>query len=1029
MKWIRTQTTLFKIVIIILFALSLTSFRILWINHFQHEKDQPLANEGEIDLREWDFSSSGIVTLSGQWSFYPNQLIDDVSTVREKDKQTFIQVPGDWSYKLNDDQNNPYGYGTYHLRIKVNPEIEQTYKMQVSSARSSSALFINGEKYGGSGEVGPTEVGSKAWNVPFISSTIKPDEKGEIDILLQVTNFVDPRSSGLIRSIKFGFGKQITKEINISAMLQIVASVILFVHALFAFIVYFIGVRDKRLLYFSGVIICVSLINLSFSDEKILYQYISIDYRYTLKISTLLVILFFLMLVHAIYKQIENVSVHILPIVRGAYFLFIGVLLFLPIKYIDTFNNIMSIIILLTITVTAIALIRSSKEFTDSLWIFLSIIAIVSHLVWFFYLMSVGIKVVYYPFDLIISIICIAVVWFKHYYDLHEELLSLTEKLTVMDQVKDEFLANTSHELRNPLHSILNISEAVLQREKHSLQAESIADLDTVLTVSRRMSFMVNELLDIASIESGAPKLQLHPVSMKAVATGVIDMVAYSVEGKPIRLINKISNRITKVQGDENRLIQIMFNLVHNAIKFTPEGVVEIDGSEREGFVYISVKDTGIGMDEKTVQEIFDRYVQGSNANVVAEGGFGIGLYVSKQLIELHGGSLNVQSTLGKGTTFTFSIPVAKTKQVIIPKEDQEIKAFESKSYAQTTISDKPITEASLGQFERDFPRIIVVDDDKVNLRVIETVLSTETYEITSVLSGEEVLQLLDEREWDLVIADVMMPKMSGYELTRIIRSRFTMSELPVLLVTARSSQEDVEIGFLSGANDYIIKPVDAVELRSRVNALTSARQSMRERLQLESAWLQAQIKPHFLFNTLNSIIALSQFDTERMVEVLNSFSDVLRAKFNFENLDTLVPLDKELNLIESYMYIEQVRFGERLQIQFDIDEDVNTMIPTLSIQPLIENAINHGVMQRDVGGEIVLRVKETDQHVHITVADNGVGMDEGTLRKILAGTFTKKSGVGLININLRLKRLFGEGLVIESAIDEGTIISFKVPK
>src|SRR5690625_4138570 len=107
-------------------------------------------------------------------------------------------------------------------------------------------------------------------------------------------------------------------------------------------------------------------------------------------------------------------------------------------------------------------------------------------------------------------------------------------------------------------------------------------------------------------------------------------------------------------------------------------------------------------------------------------------------------------------------------------------------------------------------------------------------------------------QEWDLVISDVMMPRMSGYELTRIIRKRFTISELPILLLTARNRPEDIENGFLAGANDYVTKPVDAVELKSRVNALTEVRKSSRERLRMESAWLQAQIQPHFLFNTLN---------------------------------------------------------------------------------------------------------------------------------------------------------------------------------
>src|SRR5690625_1191318 len=146
MKWFDRKSLLFKVTIIILFVLSLTSFRLLWINHFQHEKDQPLAIAGEIDLQQWDFSNSGITTISGEWAFYPYLLIDDMAMADHSDERKLIQVPGDWSYELNGDENNPYGYGTYHLRIKVNPETEEVFKIQVPSARSSSTLFIKDRK-------------------------------------------------------------------------------------------------------------------------------------------------------------------------------------------------------------------------------------------------------------------------------------------------------------------------------------------------------------------------------------------------------------------------------------------------------------------------------------------------------------------------------------------------------------------------------------------------------------------------------------------------------------------------------------------------------------------------------------------------------------------------------------------------------------------------------------------------------------------------------------------------------------------
>src|SRR5699024_641867 len=145
---------------------------------------------------------------------------------------------------------------------------------------------------------------------------------------------------------------------------------------------------------------------------------------------------------------------------------------------------------------------------------------------------------------------------------------------------------------------------------------------------------------------------------------------------------------------------------------------------------------------------------------------------------------------------------------------------------------------------------------------------------------GAKALQLLEIGEWDLVIADVMMPRMSGYELTEEIRKKFTVAEIPILLLTARSQEVDIYTGFHSGANDYVTKPANALELKARVKALSGLRQAVKEQLKMEAAWLQAQIQPHFLFNTLNTIASLGVKDTKRMFKLLEEFGNYLYKSF-----------------------------------------------------------------------------------------------------------------------------------------------------
>src|SRR5699024_1573742 len=236
------------------------------------------------------------------------------------------------------------------------------------------------------------------------------------------------------------------------------------------------------------------------------------------------------------------------------------------------------------------------------------------------------------------------------------------------------------------------------------------------------------------------------------ITEGVIDMLYFLVEGKPVRIVNQVPENFPSIIADENRVIQIMFNLLHNAVKYTSDGKITVNATIRDDIAYISIEDTGIGMDQKTIRTIFDPYTQGSHGVSISEGGFGLGLNISKKLVELHGGTLDVQSTLGEGSTFTFSLPLADEQAVAKERQKQR---FEQQTTSTPDNRLQPMNREPR-ELSEDIPRIIVVDDDPVNLQVIETVLSMEAYHMTSVLTGEEVLSLLDEQEWDLVITDVM---------------------------------------------------------------------------------------------------------------------------------------------------------------------------------------------------------------------------------------------------------------------------------
>ncbi|MHA6258507.1 hybrid sensor histidine kinase/response regulator [Sporosarcina sp. CAU 1771] len=1020
MSIFKSKKHLWKsILIVVIFAIILTSCRLLWIKTFSRAEQPPILN-GQLDLRGWDNSEKHSITLDGEWEFLPYVSLAD----EMKNDGKYIEVPGDWSSSLNPETNLPYGFGSYRLRILVDPKVETTYGIRISSIRSASELYVNGLLMGKSGEVGESIESSKTINVPYSSKSIRADENGVIEVVLRVSNYIEPRSSGFVRSAKFGHEEVLASETGFSTLLQITAAVIFFVHALFATLLYVIGIRDKRLLYFALLLITVALTNLMGGDEKVLFEYMPMGYTTSFKLAMVLFILTSWALVQCASPQIQNVSRKFIPIYTLISWGIIALIPFLPMKYLSGASDFVFYYLIVAAIITIAALLRHQKEFRGGIWLALSIIALGSHYLWWAYGLASGVKVIYYPFDLIIAVVCFAGVWFKQYNQMYIDTQNLAAKLQETNKAKDQFLANTSHELRNPLHSILNMSQAVLDREYSSLQERSVRDLETVLTVSRRMSAMVKELLDMTHLKDGNPHLQIQTTSMQAMTTGVISLLDFAMVGRPIRIVNEIPSDFPSVLADENRITQVLFNLLHNAVKFTEQGTIRIQAYIEGDKARIVITDTGIGMDEETLRTIFEPYVQGRNGETMSEGGLGLGLNISGKLVELHGGTLEVESTLGKGTSFSFSLPLGDSAGSGT-REELDVRSMSIEN--QPMISDLPAPEI-IRSLSENPPKILVVDDDYINLQVIETILSTEDYSVTTVLSGEEALVLLEHSDWDLVISDVMMPQMSGYELTEKIRERFSLTELPILLLTARSTQKDIEKGFLAGANDYLIKPVDSMELRARVRTLTDVKRVMSEKLRVEAAWLQAQIQPHFLFNALNTVMALSEIDLDRMRDVLGAFSLILRKKFQFSSINELTPIKSEIELVQAYLLIEKERFADRLKVVWKVEDCVDVLIPSLTIQPLVENAIRHGLMKQGSGGQLTIQISKRNEYVEIAVEDNGVGMEKAFVDELFKQTTDFDSGIGLINTNLRLIQRYGKGLEINSTPNVGTIVSFRVP-
>lgn len=448
------------------------------------------------------------------------------------------------------------------------------------------------------------------------------------------------------------------------------------------------------------------------------------------------------------------------------------------------------------------------------------------------------------------------------------ELDGKNAALSRLDQMKDEFLANTSHELRTPLSGILGLAEALLGSER--LTRRSREHLRLIVASGRRLASLVNDILDFAKLRYDHLTLQKRRVDPWVVVDLVLALSRPLTSGKALALKNELGDDTAAVLADENRLQQILTNLIGNAIKFTSEGTVTVAAKEDNGFLEISITDTGLGIAEEDQARMFDAFIQGDGSAVREAGGTGLGLTITRKLVELHGGRIWVRSAKGKGSTFTFSLPLAETSSPslvpVLPKSAQS-QAADSVSVDGSELlpeeSDGEVATHSSparAQPGRERFRVLIVDDDPVNRTVLGSQLTGAGYEVGEEGNGPAALARLKQERFDAVVLDVMMPKMSGYEVLVTLRKTYPANKLPVLLLSAKNQEQDVVEGFRVGTNDYLTKPFSRTEFLSRIEThITLAKTSIAYDRFVPHQFMQLLGKEHVVFVDIGDHVHLPQ--------------------------------------------------------------------------------------------------------------------------------------------------------------------------
>ena len=389
------------------------------------------------------------------------------------------------------------------------------------------------------------------------------------------------------------------------------------------------------------------------------------------------------------------------------------------------------------------------------------------------------------------------------------ELEQTRDSLIETQKFRQQFLANMSHEIRTPMNAIVGLTNLLL---KGNLNEQQDKYLNVIKKSGANLLVIINDILDLAKIESGKMELESAPFTLKASISGIQTILNLKAEEKGIRMIENISEDVPEwVLGDETRITQVIMNLAGNAIKFTTKGSVTIDVSleSKEGNkckVKFSIKDTGIGIPEDKIDKIFESFGQASVDTTRKFGGTGLGLTISKQLVEMHGGELIVKSEVGKGSDFYFIIDYTETTAPV-----DEI------------IDDNPETHNLAGK------KILLVEDNEFNqLVAVDTIKDIFPELIVDVAeNGLIALDMLAAENYSFIFMDIQMPEMDGYETSRQIRKRFTgeKGNIRICAMTANVTKEEIDVCASAGMNDYMMKPFTQEDLKEKIlkNAFVNA--------------------------------------------------------------------------------------------------------------------------------------------------------------------------------------------------------------
>jgi signal transduction histidine kinase/CheY-like chemotaxis protein len=764
----------------------------LYLSCRANEDLPPVAKNGVIDLRKTDLFGKSL-SISGEWGFYWNRLLSPDSLASTSPAPDHVQFPLLWNeLRVHGRQLPSIGYATYTLTVLL-PAKRPRIGMEVPDAYCALKLYVNGVVQAQNGQ--PATEKSKA--VPFWVTRTIAIPSGEPDTLvlvLQVANFWHARG-GPYKQILIGDKDELFLKKNRDSAYDFMLGGCLLMGGLFFLGLFVFGRNDKTILYFSLFCIVYSYRMVGTGHYALHALFNDLDWFITIRLEYLTLsvgIILFAIYTKSLYPEDSH------PLIMNGMVWFClfytALILFAPTLVFTRFLVYFLAVMFFCIAYASYVYLRAVRKRRSG-----SVFALASTAVMLFIFLMGNLH--YFgliPDTRLILLLSYISFFFLQSLALSHRFAHTFRQATFLAQqglrAKSEFLSTMSHEIRTPLNAVIGMTHLLLRNKP---RADQEKDLDVLLFSAGNLLSIVNNILDYTKIEEGKINFEQIPMDLSAIAGNIVAGLKNAADEKGIRLLTDVDDRLnTMLLGDPTRTSQVITNLVHNAIKFTKEGFVKLSISSDHIWpdamtVTVSVQDTGIGIAREKQDLIFDRFTQADSSISRSYGGTGLGLAISKKILELQGVLLQLESEPGSGSRFYFT----QTFQVCgeLRTEAGRMAVVAGREPLLQNIS------------------ILLVEDNPLNVLVAQTMLENNGARVEVATNGEEALEQLDPARHQLVLMDLHMPVMDGYEATALLRKRG--ETLPIIALTASTPKEVEGDAYAAGLNGVVVKPFSPEEL------------------------------------------------------------------------------------------------------------------------------------------------------------------------------------------------------------------------